>query len=119
MTKRQHPERDEQTAIVQLLKLLGASVYVLGVTRRRSDYQGTMMSAGLPDLWAVLPLQGSLRAAEPRSRIPLWIEVKAPSGRTSEPQAQFRAECLASQVPHILGGLADVESWLRKGGWLK
>jgi hypothetical protein len=53
-------ERAEQSHIVQLLRTVGGQVYVLGTTRRRGDYAGTMQTPGLPDLLAFLPVKRSL-----------------------------------------------------------
>ena len=38
-----------------LLGYLGAEVYPIGTTRKRGDYQGTMMARGLPDVLAFMP----------------------------------------------------------------
>lgn len=113
---RQQPEKVEQTQIVTLLRSLGASVYVLGTRRRAGDYQGTMMTAGIPDIYALLP--------EPRSpgdgrACGLWIEVKGKGGRVRPEQAAFAARCLERQLPHVVGGLDVVIRFLVTGGWLK
>lgn len=49
------PEKSEQSQIVQLLRSLGAQVYVLGNHRRKGDFAGTMQTPGLPDLQAFMP----------------------------------------------------------------
>src|SRR3990167_11056267 len=74
-TIRRHPERAEQAACLKILRLLGAEVYVLGTTRKRGDHPGTMMTPGLPDLYAFLPMGPPPAAVTPW---PMWIEVKAP-----------------------------------------
>ncbi len=110
---RQQPEKAEQAAIVKLLKLLGASVYVIGTKRRKGDYQGTMQTPGIPDLYAFLPnVRGRADAKS------IWIEVKAAS-KMSPAQEQFERDCWATETPHLVGGLDVVTDWLRQGGWIK
>ena len=115
MAKRRQPERAIQAQIVHLLKSLGARVYVLGTTRRKGDYQGTMMTAGLPDLMAFLP-HGRVSGD---GWILLIVEVKAPKGRMSKPQRDFRENCLCAGVEHIAGGLDEVFSWLIQNKYLR
>lgn len=81
---RRQPERAIQAHVVRLLRHVGCTVWVLGTTRRRGDYHGTMQTAGLPDVIAFLPRAGGV----------LFVEVKAPGGRLRPEQAQFRACCL-------------------------
>ena len=98
---RQHPERAEQRAIVQLLTHLGAKVWQLGTTRRHGDYQGTMQTPGLADLQAFLPTRGAFTGPW---RL-LVIEVKAPGGRLRPEQAVYRACCVGAGVAHVVGGV--------------
>jgi hypothetical protein len=115
-------EQQEQAAIVELLKSIGAAVYVLGVKRKRGDYQGTMMSPGIPDLYAMLP-------APPENPVlpmhcqtdpcALWIECKRSGGRLRSEQAEFRRQCEAIGQPHIVGGVDDVLAFLQQHGWVK
>ena len=108
---RRQPERAEQANIVRLLKSVGATTYVLGTTRRKGDYHGTMMSAGLPDVLAFTPT--------PRSMCLLAIEVKAPGGRLRPEQRTFRDLCALASVDHIVGGLDAVTDWLIARGVLR
>jgi hypothetical protein len=112
--RRRTPERTEQAEIVKLLRMLGASVYVLGTTRRKGDHPGTMQTPGIPDLWVVFPStrQGLEWTA-------LWIEVKAEKGRLSRAQQRFQNECFWSSTTHLVGGLDVVVAWCQKHGWLK
>jgi hypothetical protein len=121
---RNQPEKIIQQQIVTLLRSIGATVYVLGVHRRRGDYPGTMQTPGLPDLYAFLPfslgvsnrdgvVEGSVT---PNS---VWIEVKAPGGRLSEAQWAFRIACVTKSIGHVIGGVDEVLAFLVAGGWLK
>ena len=108
--KRQQPERAEQRAILDLLKLVHAEVWVLGTVRKRGDWPGTRQTPGLPDIIAVMP------------DTPKWfptlvmIEVKAVHGQLSIPQERFRAACERAEVEHIVGGVDAVLAWLRARG---
>lgn len=112
---RQQPEKAEQAAIVQLLRTIGARVYVLGTRRRKGDYPGTNQTPGLPDLYAFLPA-GPHRAYAATT---LWVEVKAPRGRLSAEQRAFAEACEAARQRHVVGGLDEVVVFLTIGGWLK
>lgn len=109
-------EKQEQAAIVQLLEKLGAKVYVIGTKRRKGDYQGTMQTPGIPDLYVVLNFFG-----KPKPFKAIWIEVKARGGKLSDAQRQFKAEtdALEPAMYHIVGGVDDVQNWLVDHGWLK
>ena len=103
--RRRHPERDEQAHIVRLLRTLGAEVWALGTTRRRSDYQGTNQTPGLPDVEAFMP-------APDGGRVLLVVEVKAPGGRLRPDQVRFRDCCRAAGIAHVTGGVDAVIAWL-------
>ncbi len=114
-------EKGEQQAIVKLLRSLGATVYVIGTRRRRGDYQGTMMSPGLPDLEVFLPMQrgdemdlpyGQWKSSRPRPFRFLKIEVKAPGGRLRPEQRVYQELCAVASVDYVVGGLDDVIAWL-------
>lgn len=106
-TARAPLEKVEQANIVRLLRSLGAAVYVLGTTRRRTDHHGTMMTAGMCDLVVFMKTRGGV------SHQLLLIEVKRTrGGRLSAEQAQFRGLCLQAHVHHIVGGLDVVMAWL-------
>lgn len=111
---RRQPERTAQAEIVKLLRMLGASVYVLGTTRRKGDHPGTMMSAGLPDLWVMLPRRDNTRV----SGVGMWIEVKAKGGKLSAAQKQFQEICEYTTTVHVVGGLDDVVRVLKNFGWV-
>ena len=101
-----------QVEITRLLRSLGWDVCTLGTRRRKGDYQGTMMTPGIPDLYAFPP--NALRGHRE-----LWIEVKAPNGRMSPAQIHFEACCLRNGIPHVVGGTDEVLSWLVKNGYLR
>jgi len=111
---RRQPERAIQAHIVRLLCHVGCEVYVLGTTRQRGDYMGTMQTPGLPDLIAFLP----------RAMGVLFVEVKAPGGRLRPEQAEFRDLVLACREAHLgvhyaTGGLDAVILLLMQLGLLK
>ena len=110
---RRQPEKQAQRAVCALIKLLGGQVWVLGTRRRRTDYQGTMMSPGLPACWFMFPPRRDLGA------IAGWIEVKAPRGRLSAAQIAFRAACVESGVVHLVGGLDSFVAWCVAQGRVK
>lgn len=107
-------EAVEQSHIVQVLRTIGADVWVIGTKRRKTDYHGTMQTAGLPDVLACLPLQSSMEGG----RWWLAVECKAKGGRLRPEQAHFKACCEASMLYHIVGGFDDVLHWLVTYGYL-
>lgn len=107
------PEKAVQVQIVTLLRSIGARVYVLGTTRRRGDYHGTMQTEGLPDLLAFLPAKAG---HAPRL---LAVEVKAAGGRARPEQLIFRDCCEATGVAHVLGDLDALFAWLIAEGYLR
>lgn len=108
-------EKVEQAHVVQLLRSLGATVYTLGTRRRRGDYQGTMQTPGVPDLYAFLPLRAN---DDPLGKA-LWIEAKAPGGRLRPEQRAFQAFCQERYIDHVVGGLDAVIAWLIEHDYLK
>lgn len=125
----QQPEKLEQSRVAQYLSALGAKVYTIGTRRRGgkkcpgcgtfvTEHQGTCQTPGLPDLLAFVPdrrLPNPIAAVLP-VMIPLAIEVKAPGGRMSDEQEQFRAQCERAGFAHVVGGLDDVIAWLLARG---
>lgn len=111
------PEKVEQAHIMQLLRSIGAKVYVLGHPSPADGrtFRGTGQTPGLSDLYCILPV--------PRFRsgvaTALWVEVKAEGGRLRPEQRAFRDACVSAAVAHIVGGLDDVIRWLINGGWLR
>lgn len=104
-------EKQEQAAIIDLLRSIGASVYVLGTVRRKGDHPGTMQTPGLPDLFAFIPYQDV--------DIPLWIEVKRRGGKLSEPQREFHRQVGRSSMESIVGGVDDVLKYLQECGLVR
>lgn len=125
------PEKAVQASIVKLLRSIGAAVYVLGTTRRRGDYQGTMQTPGIPDLYVVFPSRykdktGKLHRAEVApdhsfgvGPVHVWVEVKSKAGRLSSAQQRFKNWHLFTGPEHIVGGIDEVIAWLKCGGWVK
>lgn len=107
MAKARVPEKSEQLHGVQLLRSLGAKVYVLGGHRRRGDYQGTMQTEGIADVFAFIPIRG-----EAPRRIFLAWECKAVGGRLRPEQQEFQALCIDAQVAHLVGPLDALIAWL-------
>lgn len=101
------PERVVQSQVVHLLRSVGAQVWITGTTRRRGDYHGTMMTAGLPDVFAFV--RGEL----------VCIEVKARGGTLRTEQVLFRDCCLASNVRHLTGGVDQVLEYLVARGLVR
>jgi hypothetical protein len=115
MAKARLPEKLVQSQIVNLLRSIGAAVYTLGTTRRRGDYAGTCQTAGIGDIFCLMPKpkEGDGRACG------LWVEVKAAGGRLRPEQDEFRKQCIAAGIPHVVGGVDELIAWLIAGGWLK
>lgn len=107
------PEKAEQQHIVQLLRSIGAKVYVSGTVRRRGDFAGTMQTPGIPDVEAFLP---------PRGSCGLWrllkVEVKRVGGQMRPEQAEYRDLCARANVVHIVGPLDAVIAWLASEGYV-
>lgn len=72
---RRSPEKQIEADIIKALRTLGFLV------SKTSQPRASMMTPGIPDLYA----------AHPRWRLRLWIEVKAPKGRTSPQQDLWHA----------------------------
>lgn len=111
-------ERVEQAHVVQLLRSIGAHVYVLGTVRPKADsYHGTCQTPGLGDLYVILPARDGKWADKPPQ--PLWIEMKRRGGRVRPEQKLFAERCRAAGVAHVTGTCDDVIAYLVQGGWLK
>ena len=110
-------EKVEQARIVQLLRTIGATVYVLGHPSPNDGrtHRGTGQTAGIADLEAFLPKP--TRAGQTLGF--LKIEVKAAGGQLSAPQHWYQSMCQAADVPHLVGGLVVVEAWRRQRGYVK
>lgn len=114
-------ERVEQLGIRRLMLSLGAKEYVLGTTRRKGDYAGTMQTPGIPDLQFFLPEKRARFDAEakPFTRRLVIVEAKrAKGGRFSAPQIEYRGLTQAAGVDYIGGCLDDVIAWLVREGYL-
>lgn len=100
------PERAEQQHIVQLARTVGAKVWVLGTTRRRGDFHGTMQTPGISDLVLFLPRRDMRDTTlPPMGRELVFFEVKAHGGRLCPEQQDFRQQCLAAGATHLVGNL--------------
>ena len=106
-------EKTEQAHIVQLLRALGAKVYVLGHGSPNDGrrHRGTGQTPGLPDLFCFLPPRGDA------PRLALWIECKAKGGKVRDEQRAFAKLCTDAMVDHIVGTLDDVIGWLIRHGY--
>jgi hypothetical protein len=110
------PEKVVQQQIVNMLRSVGAAVYVLGTKRPSTDFQGTRQSPGIPDLFVFLPAP----RLQPGAPAALWIEVKAAGGTLRREQDEFRTQCrLVPTLGYVTGGVDQVISYLVNGGWLK
>lgn len=114
-------EKVIQSQGVNLLRSLGAKVYVLGTKRRRGDFQGTNQTPGIGDVYALLVRPPRCAKADtvvgplPRA---LWWEAKAEGGRLRPEQIEFRNACQVCGVAHIIGGLDPLFAWLVNYGYL-
>jgi len=106
------PEKALQVQGVKLLRMIGAAVYVIGTTRRKGDYPGTMQSPGLPDILAFLPTNASDVALQ------LWWEVKAAGGRATPEQLAFAEHCARTSQAYVRGDLDALVAWLVAYGFL-
>ncbi len=104
-------EKHEQADGVQLLRTLGAAVYVLGTVRPRGDHPGTCMTPGLCDVMAFLPMGVGERQF-------LCWEVKSATGRLRPEQAAFREHCVSAGVDYVVGDLNALMKWLVSAGYL-
>ena len=105
------PEKEIQAQVVHLLRSLRWDVWSIGTRRRKGEHQGTMMTPGIPDIYAQPPeVRADVRE--------LWVEAKAPGGRLRDSQIHFQACCLRNGVPHIVGGTDEVIDWLILHGYL-
>lgn len=112
-------EKVEQAHGVQLLRALGAKLYVSGTHRRGTDFQGTMQTPGIPDVEAWLPVERFVSSLRPPRRQLLKWEVKAAGGRLSPEQRAYQALCAAGGVAHVCGDLDALIAWLIEFGYLK
>lgn len=120
---RRHPiqrERAEQTRIVQLLRTIGASVYVLGHPSPNDGrrHRGTGQTPGVPDLVAFLPGRLVAGSLDGRRLQQVWFEVKAPGGRLRPAQREFRDACGRADQAHVVGDYDAVIAWLVEGGYV-
>lgn len=109
-------EKTEQAHIVQLLRSIGADVWILGTRRAKGDYQGTRQTPGLPDVLACLPWKGNISGGFRRM---VAIECKSATGRLRPAQEYFAACCQESDMLHVVGGLDAVIAKLVELGYLK
>jgi len=109
-------EKVEQARILELLRAIGAAVYVSGTVRRSGDYPGSMQTPGIPDLCVFLP---GPPGSPPPAYTLLFIECKRAGGRLRPAQTIFRDYCEAAGVAHLTGGLDAVLAWLTRGGWVR
>ncbi len=98
-------EKQEQQAIVDLLRLIGAKVYILGTKRRNGDYPGTMQTPGIPDLYTFCGDKC------------IWIEVKTVIGRPSEAQREFAYLCEGAGHRYFRGTADGFTAYLRQLGF--
>jgi hypothetical protein len=106
-------EKTEQAHGVQLLRSLGAKVYVLGGHRRRGDYQGTMQTEGIADVFAFVPVRGERRLV-----FLVW-ECKAEGGRLRPEQREFQQLCADADLAHLVGPFDALIAWLAARGLVK
>jgi hypothetical protein len=90
---------------------------VLGTRRRKGDYQGTMQTPGIGDLYGFLPPPRYNPAVTTWTDV--WVEAKAPGGRASDEQKEFRSFCLQAGTPHVLGTVDAFIAYLITGGWMR
>jgi hypothetical protein len=114
MTTTRIPERVVQSQIRAALLAIGAKVYTIGrPPRKDAVFKGTGQTAGIPDMFAFLPLRGGVGPSA------VWIEVKAKGGRLRPEQAEFAALCAGAGIPHLVGGLDVVLAYLQQHGYVR
>jgi hypothetical protein len=91
------PEKEVQKRINQRLRQLGIAVYWMSQARE------TGQTSGVPDILAFDPIRGMF-----------WVECKAKGGRQSEAQREFQQRCEWAGIPYVIGGLQEVEEWLKE-----
>lgn len=119
MAVRVQREKVEQAHGVQLLRTLGAKVYVHGTHRKRDDFQGTMQTPGTPDIEAWLPAPRIV--PRPHAAQLRWLlkwEVKAAGGRLSPEQREYQELCNDADVEYLVGDYNALVSWLIESGYL-
>lgn len=124
-------EKVEQAHGVQLLRSLGAAVYVSGTHRKKGDFQGTMQTPGIPDVEAWLPQPpasaglaidwSAVRKSFGVTHAPRLLkwEVKAAGGTMSPAQREYQALCVAAGVAHVCGDVDTLIAWLIQERYLK
>ena len=90
-------ERDLRAVGVQMLRAMGARVYVF------SENRPTRNAPGTPDVYGFLP----------NGRGTVWWESKGPRTVTTPAQVEFEAACLACGQPYVRGTVADLAHFLR------
>lgn len=90
-------EKAVQHQVRRLLEAHGAAIY------DTSQPFAAKITPGVPDLIAFLPRCGLV-----------FVEVKAPGGRATPAQLEFRERCLAAGVHHVLGGVEAVRTFLEE-----
>ena len=105
------PEKQVQSAIVKLLRSLGAKVYVLGHPSPNDGrtFRGTAQTPGLPDLLVYLG----------KGLDELTVEVKARGGKLRPAQVEFEYLRRNAGQDHLVGGVDEVVAWLTAHGYLK
>lgn len=111
-------EKAEQAHGVQLLRAIGATVYVLGGHRRKGDYQGTMQTEGLSDVEAFLPPRFDPTARKMRRLFLKW-ECKVVGGRLRPAQKIYQQLCEDADVAHLVGPFDALIAWLAARDYVK
>lgn len=91
-------EKDEQNEVRKLLQAVGAAIYDTS-----QPFQAAI-TPGVPDLIAFVPHRGLV-----------FVEVKAPGGKPTQAQVEFRERCIDAAVNHVLGGVEAVRAFLEGG----
>lgn len=119
----------EQKRVADLFRWLGGRVRNIGTRQSRGKRcpkcatfvpgdHGTRQARGLADLLIFL----SARTSVTRQPLParfVWFEAKAGSGRLNGDQAEFRNDCLAAGMVHLVGDLDVAIAWLMAEGYVK
>jgi hypothetical protein len=119
-------EKVEQAHIVQLARIVGCVVQVIGTVRRGSScpacgawvqgHMGTQQTAGLADLEIWLPERASV--VRGLRELVKW-ETKASDGVLSAEQIEYRDLCIAGGVTWGSGTFAAFEQFLVARGLVK
>lgn len=106
-------EKDVESACDRLMAAIGWTAV------RFSQARATMQTPGIPDRKYY---RGAARSADtvlPRAVESFWFECKRDGGKQSRYQRDFQEMCEAAGEHYVLGGLAELTTWLERRGIIR